>query len=765
MAKSAPVSSTRTVRSALGRLVVALWLPLALAALVLVVQRWQAERDAALARLQSEAQVLRVAVDRELSLDLAVLQTLASSTAVEHDDWPALHAAAVRTAAIRPASVVTAFAPDGRNIINSSVRFGDPLPNVFQRPAEQTAMWQGRAVPLPPLSLFAEPFRTGRPAFSGLVWGRLSRRPVVATHLPAVRNGEVVLVVGLSYGADVYARVLESTPRQPGSVRALVDGRGLIIARQPGNETFTARRAVGAFAQGGAQLAASGAGRGHSLDGVDVLFAHSRSVVNDWTVVVATPRDQVLAPAWYTLWTSLAWLAVAAGLGAVLARQLARKLASPLRALAEQVHPQSAMGPFDTGPSGIVEVDMLAGALAEAARAQQLRAGLERDREQARDELHRTNDELIQANRQKDEFIAVLSHELRNPLAPIRNSLYILDRSDPAGPAALRARKVIERQVKHMTALVDDLLDATRMARGRLQLTLAPVDMAGLLRRVQQDHRELLAERGLTLEIEAPERPVWVHGDATRLAQVIGNLIDNAAKFTPSGGGVRLRLSVHGGDVAVDVVDDGAGIDRAQLAAIFEPFFQGDQGLARTAGGLGLGLAIVRGIVGLHGGRVEAFSEGIGRGSRFVVHLPEAAPPPVDDASPERRQAPRQPAGRRNVLVVEDQPDVAHSLMEMIRLLGHEVYWAGDAATALALHRQHAPDTVLCDIGLPGASGYDVASALRRDATRARLIALSGYARPEDVQRAIDAGFDDHIAKPADPERIVTLLGQAQDAA
>ena len=764
MNKPAAPASTRTVRSALSRLVVALWLPLALAGLVLVLQRWQAERQAALARLQSEAQTLQVAVDREQSLDLAVLQTLASSAAVEQQDWPALHAAAVRTAAIRPASVVTAFAPDGRNILNSSLRFGEPLPNVFERPADATAMWQGRAVPLPQLALFSEPFRTARPAFSGLIWGRLSRRPVVATHLPVVRNGQVVLVVGMSYGVDAYARLLEAMPQPHGSVRAVIDGRGLIVARQPGNDKFIARRAVGVFAHGGTQLAASGTGRGQSLDGVDVLFAHSRSAINDWTVVVATPREQVFAPAWHTMWTSLAWLAVAAGLGAVLARQLARQLAAPLRALAEQVRAPPAIGPIAVPPSGIDEVDTLAGALAEASRAQRQRAGLERDREQARDDLRRVNEELLQANRQKDEFIGVLSHELRNPLAPIRNSLYILDRTDPAGPAAFRARKVIERQVRHMTALVDDLLDVTRMARGRLQLTMADVDLAPLLARVRQDHRALLAESGLTLEVEAPDTPVWVRGDATRLAQVFGNLIDNAAKFTPSGGRVLLRASVTVEDAVIEVVDNGAGIDPAQLRAIFEPFVQGEQGLARTAGGLGLGLAIVRGIVELHGGRVEAFSEGVGRGSRFVVHLPKTLQPAAAEPAHERRQAPRPLAGRRQVLVVEDHPDVAQSLIEMIRLLGHEVRWAEDAEAALALHRAHAPDTVLCDIGLPGASGYDVASALRREATGARLIALSGYARPEDVQRARDAGFDAHIAKPADPERIVALLGQVEDA-
>jgi len=363
--------------------------------------------------------------------------------------------------------------------------------------------------------------------------------------------------------------------------------------------------------------------------------------------------------------------------------------------------------------------------------------------------------ELREANRRKDEFLGMLSHELRNPLAPIRNALFILERAEPSGPQARRAREVAGRQVSHLTRLVDDLLDVTRIVRGKIELRRLPLDLAGVARRAGEDYAALLSERGVDLVSAVPPEPVWIDGDETRLAQAIGNLLQNAAKFTPSGG--RVTLSVTTGDTAeVHVRDTGRGITRELMSHIFDPFVQADQTLDRTDGGLGLGLALVKGLVQLHGGTVAATSDGPGTGADFTIRLPL-----LRRATRAARVADGETAtvGRSRILVVDDNPDAAESLADLVRLFGHDAEVAFDGASAVAKARAGGFDVVLCDIGLPGMSGYEVAKALRADAGKpVRLIAVSGYAQPEDVQRSMEAGFDAHVAKPPDPARLEALL-------
>jgi PAS domain S-box-containing protein len=370
-------------------------------------------------------------------------------------------------------------------------------------------------------------------------------------------------------------------------------------------------------------------------------------------------------------------------------------------------------------------------------------------------ELVEAREVLRAANRSKDEFLAVLSHELRNPLAPIRNSAYILRRTDPGSEQARRAQDVIERQTEHLTKLVDDLLDLTRIARGKIELRRAMVDLREVLPRAADDFRTIMDERGLDFRIAVPAARVWADVDATRLTQVIGNLLHNAAKFTPRGGEVVLSLAAVDGSAEIRVRDTGAGIEAGLLPTVFDAFTQGMRTLARSEGGLGLGLAMVKGIAELHGGSVLAKSAGIGRGAEFVVRLPLA----IDaDAGEEQVRKPGSGAARR-VLVVDDNRDAAESLADILRLLGHTVDVAYDGPSAVEKVRASPPNVVLCDIGLPGMSGYEVAKALRAAGKiGVQLFALSGYAQPEDVQRAIEAGFDGHVAKPCDPEQIERLL-------
>jgi PAS domain S-box-containing protein len=374
-------------------------------------------------------------------------------------------------------------------------------------------------------------------------------------------------------------------------------------------------------------------------------------------------------------------------------------------------------------------------------------------------ELHEAQEVLKEADRRKSDFMSVLSHELRNPLAPIRNSVYVLGHCDPGSEAGRRARAVIARQVDHLTRLVDDLLDVTRIARGKIELRRVSMSLNELVRRSGEDHRVMLRERGLQFSVKLPQREVWVEGDATRLSQVVRNLLQNAAKFSKDGGRVTLELVAGDAWAEIRVGDDGAGIDPELLDKLFEPFVQAERTMARSQGGLGLGLALVKGLVGLHGGTVHAASDGLGKGSEFVVRLPTVAAGlrPAED----RRRAPAAHVRSVRVLVVEDNHDVAESLAQVVELLGHDVEIARDGPAALAKAHESPPDIVLCDIGLPGMSGFDVARAFRADPElrRVRLVAVTGYAQPEDRREAAEAGFERHVAKPADPEEIEQLLG------
>ncbi len=364
-----------------------------------------------------------------------------------------------------------------------------------------------------------------------------------------------------------------------------------------------------------------------------------------------------------------------------------------------------------------------------------------------------------ESDRSKNHFLAMLSHELRNPLAPIRNSLYLLDRTPAGGEAAKRAEAVIQRQVGHLTRLVDDLLDMTRISRGKIELQRERVDLSELIRRAIEDHRSMFDQNGLELHVELPADPLWIDGDRTRLVQVVGNLLQNSAKFTELGG--RISVSLASNDdlrqAVLRVRDTGVGIERDMLARVFEPFAQADTTLARSKGGLGLGLALVKALVEMHGGDVTVESEGMGKGAEFVMRLP------LDGELPEPLGVVAAAGVRPNpnrILIVEDNVDAADSLREVLELDGHVVEVAYSGWEGVEAARARPPEVVLCDIGLPGIDGYEVAQAIRRDPAlrETRLVALTGYAAPEDVARSKAAGFDDHVAKPPNIEELRGML-------
>jgi PAS domain S-box-containing protein len=370
--------------------------------------------------------------------------------------------------------------------------------------------------------------------------------------------------------------------------------------------------------------------------------------------------------------------------------------------------------------------------------------------------------ELEEAGRRKDEFLAMLAHELRNPLAPIRNAVEVINRLGSSEPNLERCRAVIERQVNHMTRLVDDLLDVSRITRGKIQLEHQPVELANVVTRAVEASRPLIDPRRQQLSVVLPDEPLQVEGDATRLAQVVANLLNNAAKYTGEGGHIELAVERQGCQVVLRVRDDGMGIAADLLPRVFELFTQGDRSLARSEGGLGVGLTLVKELVERHRGRVEAFSDGPSRGSTFVVRLPLLECPPVPES---REHAGRgAPCPPRRVLVVDDSRDAVESLSLLLKLEGHEIQSAHDGPAALEAARRFRPQVIFLDIGLPGMDGYQVASRLRQqpELDGALLVALTGYGHADDRRRAEAAGFHAHLVKPADPEVLHRLLARAK---
>ena len=382
------------------------------------------------------------------------------------------------------------------------------------------------------------------------------------------------------------------------------------------------------------------------------------------------------------------------------------------------------------------------------------------ERKRAERKVRESEVALREADRKKDEFLAVLAHELRNPLAPIRNAVHIM-RAPGMGQAELaEARDIIDRQVKQLVRLVDDLLDISRITVGRMALQQAVLDLRAVADDALLMSGPLLDEAEHEVTVHLPPQPVWVRGDGVRLAQVISNLLNNAARYTPPGGSVSLRVTEEGADALVLVEDTGVGLSPGVLERIFEPFVQAEGGASRAAGGLGIGLALSRSLTQLHGGTIKATSPGPGHGSCFVVRLPSAQQERPRAVAP--KAAPAASGRPSRLLIVDDNQDSARSQAKMLRLLGHEVEAAFEGGEALRQVAAFRPDVVLLDLGLPGIDGYEVARRIRAmpEGREVLLVAQTGWGQDEDRRRTAAAGFDAHLVKPVELDALLRLLDE-----
>lgn len=707
-----------------------------------------AERDAALAALGETANSVALRVERDLYSAEASLKVLAASPSLARRDYPAFYNEAQVTKRSNTVWTVMLDA-EGRQLINTTAPYGELLAGANDQ-----------------AGLLAHSF--GVSTFvSNLEPGGRPGKLVTSVNLPVTLDGERRYVLRQTFSTEHFNQLLQDAGVPPGWVVAIIDGKGNFIARN-----LNAHKLVGTQARpelvAAARTQRSGQIRHRTLEDVEAYDVYTHCSLSGWVVAVAAPVELIERSARQASFVAamglLAAMACALAMAALFGRQHVLSIGRAVKAAI-------ALGngiPPERMHSRVLEVNELHGALHAAGeqlrQAQAYRKHAETERQDLLESEQAARLMAEQQNRAKDQFLAMLGHELRNPLAPISTAAQLLKlQSDDPGKVRY-ASEVITRQVDHMNSLLGDMLDVSRVTRGLVSLSLEEVDLKAVIERALEQTAGLIEVKRHRLRIDLPKVDVHVRGDKTRLIQIFANLINNAAKYTQADGAIGVSAAVADGQVAVRVQDNGEGFSADLLPRLFDLFSQGERQPDRSQGGLGLGLALVKSLVQLHGGSVSAASPGAGQGSCFTVILPcSVVPHAADGAGGEAGMAPP-----LRVMIVDDNIDGAISLSMYLEMAGgHCVETCYDGATALSLAGREAPDVFILDIGLPDMTGYDLARQLKAMAhcSGALFIALTGYGQAQDRQDAFAAGFDHHVPKPADPQAILELLVEGRGQA
>ena len=717
------------VRTHLTLLAVAVFLPMIVGAGVAIKLLLDAERHAVLRGMQELARASVLAMDQELTAATAAGQALSTSARLTQGDFEGFYqqSRAANAGTHRQTAVLR---EDGQQLFNTALPFGQPIPAAAPGTAQRV-----RAV-----------FERQRPTVSNLIVGSTTHQYVISVELPlTLDDGRRVL---LDQWFDV--RQLNGLlPRDvaPGWRLAVFDRVGAAVARNQDWENHVGLNAgpelLRALRAGAARADMSG------RDGVPMAAALASSALSGWTAVVGVPVSELETTAAHAVSLTAATLLCAVVLALAGAILFARRLLAAteyLGAATEGIAEGWMPPPADLR---IAELNSLQQVLHAVSRRLQ-KAETGRRKHLAEAQGARSVAEA--QNRAKDEFLAMLGHELRNPLGAITSAIALIQvKAD--GAAAERAHQIIGRQSRHLAHLVDELLDANRVLSGKVVLALAPLDLAAAVREAALT----LQTQGTTGEhhVELDLEPLWVYSDPTRLQQVIGNLVENAAKYTQAGGHIRVSTRRCGEMAELVVADDGKGIDAGLLPRVWDVFVQGKV-MNRSKGGLGIGLAVVKSLVEQQHGTVAVHSDGPQRGSTFTIRLPLApAAAPVIEAVPMAAA----PLDGVRVLVVEDNEDLREMMCSLLASRGCAVSSAAGGQAAIALARNALPQVAFVDIDLPDISGHEVARALAAQGG-IRLVAVTGYGQPDDVRRALAAGFDRHLKKPVCMEDIERAIGE-----
>lgn len=710
------------IRVLLARLVVLGLLPAALVGAWSLFNAIAEQRESTERAVLELSRALSSVVDSELNANRQSLLSLGRSRSLLAGDLQAFYDEARNEVAAHPEwAAVVLTDGSGRLLFKTLLPFGSPDSRIIDPPSLERVV------------------KTGAPAVGRLLPGRT--HPAFPVRVPIYQQGHLAYVLTAAVVPDRMVQVLKAQRQPKGWVISVFDGAGVRVARSIDHSSTVGGAAMPELAALFRKHDVEGIGITHTLEGEEVFTGFTRLKPDDWTVAVGAPTAEMKR----MLLRSIGWY-LAGIFGSfvacfLLAQRISRRIGDGVHRIRDEAVQLSEGAPVDVVRSDIAELDDMGLALEAAAR---------RLAENARS----LKDALAAADiaaRAKDEFLAVLGHELRNPLAPMLTALHLLDLKAP--DSTTRERQIMRRQIDHMRRLVDDLLDVSRITRGKFEIRRDAVLMQTIIERSLETMGPALAERNGSFEVERCTAELWVSGDETRLVQAVSNLLSNALRYGGDGP-IRLKLEAGDGLARVEVIDAGVGMSAQTLTKVFEPFFQAPQGSERQIGGLGLGLAIVHSIVKLHGGSIRAGSAGIGQGSWFAFDLP-TIPAPVISAEEHPPHAQRR---RGAIVVVDDNLDALELVAAALRTAGHEVETISSAYEALARIPSLNPDVAILDIGMPGMDGYQLAAALKQSAPswNGRLIALTGYGQEADKARSREAGFSGHLTKPID---VATLLG------
>lgn len=716
--------------------------PLALVLLcasVYLAQERQTETQRAALEL---SRALATAVDAELRSTVALLDNLAITSQLQDLDASRLGGSEFTLLARRVAQSqgwrLVVVADSQAQVV---MRVGE-TPNADPLPIERESLVQVLA--------------TGAPAV-GPIAGGPSGRDAFAVRVPVLKDGAVRYVLSAVVTTGQLLNVVARQQLAASWVVAVYDQQGNRVARSLATNSRRYSASLEALVKRRGQ---EGMGRTVTLEGMESHTGFSRVKTSQWVVAVDIPAAEANADLYRLLAAVGAGTAASLALLAWLAWRMVRSISGPIDILKQAAAALGAGKQVELSALGVRELDDVGAALRRAAidrdEANARRSKVEAERESLMARIEEALRVAEVANRNKDEFLALLGHELRNPLATIMNAVHLMNLKGDHATAA--ERDIIQRQLNYVTRLVDDLLDASRIASKRFVTNPRPLRAVSVLEQTVDSLRPMLGARQFRLHIDEPAKALWVRADEARLVQIFNNLLGNAIKFTAPTGSIDVHA--RAGDESIEFVfrDDGLGMSAADLERAFDLFFQARDPARAVNGGLGLGLAIVKSLVEMHSGSVRAQSEGLGKGTTVTLSLPVSEPP---EASPAEIAAPAA-SGQSKVLIVDDNRDAADTLSMLLSLSGFEVQVAYTPTAALALVDALRPDIAVLDIGLPEMDGYELARRLRqRDPPfDGKLIALTGYGRQQDVDKAMSAGFDAHLTKPVEPDALLELIAR-----
>lgn len=707
-----------------------------------------AERKAALKNLHETARSTALMIDRDLGSAEAALRVLARSERLASGDLAGFYAQA-KPLGTDSGTWTQVLDREGRQLLNTGMPFGGTLPPPAPAAAERVA----------------RVMQTRQTLVSDLVIGPSTKRFNTTLNIPVPLDDGQRYVLAQVFDASYFARIFTQNDISSNWTVAILDRRGNFIARSRQSEAQTGKPALPELVSA-AMAATDGELRHKTLEGVDSYDVFTHSPVSGWTVAVAVPSDIVESTARNAVLVAalglLAALLAAGGTAALVSRRLVRSIRSAdtaAKALARGDTPV----PVSTG---VDEMDSLSSAIAGAGtildreRQSRLEAESERARLLENERIARQQAEL--QNRQKDQFLAMLGHELRNPLSAISGAIAVMKARDASAALNTRAHTIIERQSNHLSHIVDDLLDLSRMTMGRITLSRQLLDLAAVVHaNVDTLHA---AGRVGDCDIGVESEPAWIDADRTRLDQIIGNVIGNALKFSGMEGRIDITVACDATDAIWTVRDFGIGISEDLMPNIFDAFVHGAAQVDHALGGLGIGLNLVRQLVELHGGSIEVSSAGLGTGTTVEVRFPLAKPAVALAPALAKAESPasqhRASPSMSTVLLIEDNADSREMMSMLLGMLGYQVLEAANGSEGLRLARQDQPAIAVVDIGLPDMDGYAVARQLRAEPglNNMTLIALTGYGQDADRKRALAAGFDSHLVKPLDMDVLVNTI-------